>query len=243
MTQIGEYERHPLSAMFPDMPEEDYQELVASIDESGVRTPIMMLDDKILDGWHRYRAAKDAGLSSLEIHHYDVKEHGDPRRYVADQNIQRRHIPPYERALIMARLSEWRPSGINSGTIGADSTLTNHEMAQRAGVSERTIGRAKRTVRVERGQTAPESVRVRSYTRSRPKKNGSPTAENNHRRKVRLLVHTAREVADSLNAEPEDSPLVAAVLLAAPADSWAAQMLRSMRDAIKEEGQDADHEE
>ena len=50
------YAQHPLSAAFPAMTPEEFQELKDSIENIGVQNPITLLDGMVIDGWHRYSA-------------------------------------------------------------------------------------------------------------------------------------------------------------------------------------------
>ena len=149
------YERHPLSALFPDMPDQDYGELVESIRAHGQREPIVIYENMILDGWHRYRAANDAGVDP-EMR-YLWEEDGDPREYVLALNLQRRHIPAHERAEITARVYDWRPHGVGDASETDNFVrLTNQQMADKAGVSPTTIKSAKRKIRAEQAGVEPE---------------------------------------------------------------------------------------
>jgi len=58
-------ERHQLSAAFPDMPDEDFEDLIHSIKEHGQREPITVYENKILDGWHRYRACQQLDINPM----------------------------------------------------------------------------------------------------------------------------------------------------------------------------------
>lgn len=59
LVDSGTLDRHELSAFFRDMPDEDYQSLLESVSKYGfVDNVIRLYEGQILDGWHRYRAAK-----------------------------------------------------------------------------------------------------------------------------------------------------------------------------------------
>ena len=53
---------HPLSDIFPAMPDAEYRQLVKDIARNGLLEDILLYDEKILDGRHRYRACIDNGI-------------------------------------------------------------------------------------------------------------------------------------------------------------------------------------
>jgi len=55
-TFLKRMERHPLSAVFPEMEGQEYEALKASLKKDGLMEPIYLYEGKILDGWNRARA-------------------------------------------------------------------------------------------------------------------------------------------------------------------------------------------
>ena len=80
--------RHPLSALWGDMPEDQYREFVAGIEKRHIRQMIMTLDGTILDGWHRYKACLELGIEPFFAEYTG----DDPAGYVISQNAHRRHL-------------------------------------------------------------------------------------------------------------------------------------------------------
>jgi len=77
---------------------DEYGKLVESIKAHGVREPIVILDDQILDGQHRWRAC-----TALSIECPTVEFDGpSPLAYVMDRNLHRRQLTPSQRAAIAA---------------------------------------------------------------------------------------------------------------------------------------------
>ena len=168
-------ERHELSALFTDMSESDYQDLVQSISAHGQREPIRIIDGKIIDGWHRYRAALDAGVQPW-IEDYQEAEHGEIADFVIDQNIHRRHLSEGDRARIVVRVREWRAPGAKSADAN-DATRTNKQMADEAHVSVGTISRAKRELKAENEPPAPARPVVSEYDEEYEDEDDAPYTE------------------------------------------------------------------
>ena len=66
--------QHPLSAAFPAMDAEEFSELVEDVRKNGLRTPILIMDGMVLDGWHRYTACRAAGMTPRTLAAFSVAE-------------------------------------------------------------------------------------------------------------------------------------------------------------------------
>jgi ParB-like chromosome segregation protein Spo0J len=96
---------HPIADIFPLMEGPEFDALVKDIKDNGMREPITMFEDKILDGRNRYRAVVKAG------HEYKLKEENfrpytgsDPVGFVISANLHRRHLNESQRASIAGQL-------------------------------------------------------------------------------------------------------------------------------------------
>lgn len=149
--------QHPLSAAFPAMDADEYQVLADSIGKMGVQNPITLLNGMVIDGWHRYRAATEAGKGCPSVELGKV----DPQDFVMAQNKARRHINQSQLAMATTAVYAWTPVGnpgfAQSGTecpIGK----TNSELAEISGVGERTIKQAK-SVQTHAAREVVEAVK------------------------------------------------------------------------------------
>jgi hypothetical protein len=136
------YTQHPLSAAFPAMNADEYQSLVDSINSIGVQNPITLLDGMVIDGWHRYTAAQSLGMNCPTVELDDT----DPRDFVMAQNKTRRHITQAQLALATAQVYQWVSVGNPAfAQLGTECPIgkTTAEMAEIAGVGERTMKQAK----------------------------------------------------------------------------------------------------
>jgi len=138
-------ERHQLSAAFPDMPDEDFEDLIHSIKEHGQREPITVYENKILDGWHRYRACQQLDINPMTT----LYEGNDPVSFVIDLNLHRRHLSPGQKAIAVVTCNAWLQEGRPQKTPPRGGVITPayksaEQMAKEAGVGKRTVERAKK---------------------------------------------------------------------------------------------------
>ena len=100
-------QRHPLSAVWPDLNLTDHAALEKSIAERGVLFPITIHEGQVLDGWHRHQIAAKLGLDCPSE---TLGENEDPVAFVMAQNQHRRHMKPGQWAAVLAQL-ESLPQG------------------------------------------------------------------------------------------------------------------------------------
>jgi N6-adenosine-specific RNA methylase IME4 len=127
-------EFHPLANIFPLVEGGEFDGLVADIREHGLHEPIVVYEDKILDGRNRYRACLAASIEPT----FTVYQGDDPISYVVSLNLRRRHLNESQRAMVAAKLATLK-LGDNQHSeglpIGRSSELLN--------VGERTVARAR----------------------------------------------------------------------------------------------------
>lgn len=86
---------HPAANEFPMMSDDRFAELLEDIRANGQRSPITLIDGKILDGRNRYKACCELGIKPATRNH-----DGDPWSYVWSLNGQRRDLVAEQRYLI-----------------------------------------------------------------------------------------------------------------------------------------------
>ena len=145
----GTLQRHELSSIFGDMPDDDFANLMKSVKADGFMDfVIRMHEDKILDGWHRYRAALALNLvRKLMFYSWDEEKEGTAVAFVAARNIERRHLSAGQRAQIVVSLNERFGWGGDRSKEPNDPLKMQDALAQQANVSKKSIQRA---VKVEK---------------------------------------------------------------------------------------------
>jgi hypothetical protein len=89
---------HTAAKIFPEMNQVDYEALKADIVTNGLRERIVIHEDQILDGRHRYRACCEAGVEPSFRQH----EGADPVAFVRSMNLHWRQLNASQRAMIAA---------------------------------------------------------------------------------------------------------------------------------------------
>ena len=148
------FERHALSAVMHNMPEDEFNGLVFDVARNGFIDPVIITHDGlILDGWHRYRVAKQLGKVSELV--FEKLTGISPNDFVVSKNIRRRHLTASQRAQMVVEANEWVPKGTNQFTMDAPngvSSKSKEVLAKEANVGLGTIDRAKQVSRVGRSE-------------------------------------------------------------------------------------------
>lgn len=129
------YVQHPLSAAFPRMTPEEFQELRDSIEVLGVQNPITLHDGMVIDGWHRYSAAREVGLPCPAV---ELAQDIDPREFVVAQNKARRHVTKAQLIAAASAVYQWRPHGGNQSALSAGH-ISSKQMAENLNVGVRSV--------------------------------------------------------------------------------------------------------
>jgi ParB-like chromosome segregation protein Spo0J len=147
------YTIHPLANIFPRMSHDEFKALVDDIRVNGVRQPITLYLGQILDGRHRYDAAKEAGRELTDNKDFvELKSTDDPLKFVISQNVQRRHLNESQRAIIAAEIANLQ-KGANQHTI-VGSSIDLSTAAKMLNVGEASVKRARKVF----DKAAPEIV-------------------------------------------------------------------------------------
>ena len=172
--------RHELSAIFGNMPADDFKSLLESVARDGFMDNVIRIhENKVLDGWHRYRAAKELNLlRKLVFRQWNEKDEGDPAAFVLGRNIERRHLTAGQRAQIVVSFNERFGHGGDRSKSSNGGLKTREDLAKKAGVGTSTIDRAaqvekegKSEVVISGEQTAGEVLKARETEQKLKRKN------------------------------------------------------------------------
>jgi ParB-like chromosome segregation protein Spo0J len=103
MKTKAELKAHELSKLFPPMNNDEFHRFADDLKQHGLLNEIVLLDGQILDGVHRYKACKLAGVEP-KYRKFNGKD-GSPLEYVMAQNLHRRHLTASQRAAIAAEVA------------------------------------------------------------------------------------------------------------------------------------------
>lgn len=103
---IGDYAVHPLSSLFPNMPDDEMSALAADIEAHGLQRPIVLdQEGRLVDGRQRLRACIRAAVEpTFETKH--INDDVEVAAYLYAANVLRRHLNTVQSAVAAARYQE-----------------------------------------------------------------------------------------------------------------------------------------
>jgi ParB-like chromosome segregation protein Spo0J len=175
-------EFHPLAELFPLMDGAEFDALVADISEHGLREPIILHEDKILDGRNRYRACEAAEIEPI---YQDWLPEGTAHAFVVSKNLRRRHLSESQRAMIAAKLANLKRGDVT--TQGErDTRISIPQAAELLNVSKATVAEARTVLAagtpdeisaVEKGESAVSTIGRQIRANVPPSKRAKKRAE------------------------------------------------------------------
>lgn len=133
---------HPIANAYPSMTDAEFNALRESIKKNGVRNPIVIYENMILDGRHRYLACKELGIEPPTM---EFEGDACPVEYVRDINSNRRSLTASQRAAVALALMplievEAKKRQARSTEVSPDAKGKSSEIAAKAtGASPRMV--------------------------------------------------------------------------------------------------------
>ena len=158
--KIGDFVTHPAADELPLMTEDEFDELLESIQEHGQLEPVLVIRRKkasvVIDGRNRLRACVKLGIEPILKLHRGKRDIDVVADLVLAHNLHRRHLPPARRLICTANLqllvqkakaAKRRRATQNNNAGEADqanlpgqvSGQMRDILAEKAGVSPRTV--------------------------------------------------------------------------------------------------------
>lgn len=142
---IAELPNHPIADIFPMMTEPELSSLTESIQRSGLRDPVVLLDGSVLDGRNRYAACLRINVTPSTREFGSLPSDGTcPARFVSDKNIEHRHLTTSQKVAAAEELVPYYQS--ETGMTTAEAT---NVVAAKFGVSPASVHSAKALKKVD----------------------------------------------------------------------------------------------
>ena len=110
LKQIGDFCVHPAASVMPLMADDQFDDLVQSIEERGLGEPIEFKDDQLVEGRHRLRAIlllQNRGIDiEVQTTEWQPLAGETVADYVQRKNLHRRHLTDAQRLQCAAELLE-----------------------------------------------------------------------------------------------------------------------------------------
>lgn len=155
----GRFKVHPVADAFPLIEGDEFDALVADIDEHGLIEPVVLAPDgdTIVDGRNRYRACEKAGrdpvFTTLGPHYTDV----ELVAYIISTNLRRRHLTVGQKLAVGEAIDAWERArstqGQRSDLACQQAKLTAkgrsaHRTADQIGVSHDSVEKFRKVAAV-----------------------------------------------------------------------------------------------
>ena len=118
MAKSVKYPVSPHCSRCPEIGPADYKIMLESMSQSGLIDKLSVLDNELLDGRARQRAADELGLVLTEDDYIHLKPGTEPRAFVVGKNLARRHLTNAQKAKMPLELCQDSTPGETAGACG-----------------------------------------------------------------------------------------------------------------------------
>ncbi|MEH3108973.1 MAG: ParB N-terminal domain-containing protein [Agrobacterium cavarae] len=148
----AEFQAHPLADLLPMMDDDAFDDFMQDVKIHGQREPIIIYENKILDGRNRYKACQMLGISPR----FKDFNGNDPIAFVVSLNLKRRHLTESQRAMFAGKLANLGKGNLSKSANLPISPVSQPEAAKMLNVSERSV----RTAKQVQKSGAPELIQA-----------------------------------------------------------------------------------
>jgi len=153
---------HPIANIFPLLKDDEFEELVKDVRANGLVQPIILYEEKILDGRNRYRACLKSGVAPI----FNTFSGDDPVAYVISTNVRRRHMTSRQKQEALAKLFKLKPE------------LSARQAAKLVGASPTTASETRKKLG-KQGDVSNLDTSVDTKGRRQPRsKNSTPKSKS-----------------------------------------------------------------
>jgi len=190
------YEFHPFADIWPLMEGAAFEDFATDIAANGLLQPILLYDNKILDGRNRYNGCIEAGVEP-RYEQSDAKNDAEALELVFSLNQHRRHLSFEQRAFAAARYATIKHGGDRFySKLSRDNLLPNDDPA--LGHGGRSIREAAKKfdvapVSVSRARNVIEHGGLELEKKVKTKKIGLQAAANEVRPKRRAKTAVSQK--------------------------------------------------
>ena len=139
--------------LIPKLADEEYAQLESNLKENGIREPISIWENTIIDGHNRYEIAMKYNLP-FKTESYNFENESDAILWIIKNQLGRRNMSAYDRSILALRLKPVIAEKAKEKQSDAGGALrqksdkapidTKKELAELAGVSHDTISKVEK---------------------------------------------------------------------------------------------------
>jgi len=246
LTEQAEYKQHPYGKVWQRFEQEPFAELVSNIDRRGLDKEIILYQDMILEGWHRYLAClatkikpkftefNGTDLEAAElVHASGIRRHSSADQRYASFSLLCDACPEFR-----AKYEELEAKGEQQQKEGkpldtdAQRVDVVKAKADAAGVSKTTAKKVEKVKKenpgaveeIAAGKTTAnkelKNLKKKGKAKGKPKKESGPSAANHTRHNYKHDRHTKVMVAQQTPHSPESFLVTLKSVLPPAGSTW-----------------------
>ena len=199
---------HPIANVWPSLNDQELEDLAEDIKANGLHHPVVLYEEKILDGRNRAKACELAGVA-LKTTKYRGE---DPVGYAVSLNEKRRHLSSSQRAALAAEMKPYFEAEAK-------------KRQQAAGGNNNPLGKNQYSQKEEGSlvEKVPQASRKQSkqpIEKSRARAAKTFDTNENYVNKAEKIKRQSPEVFDRVKKGELNIPQASRIISAAPEEEW-----------------------